>query len=151
MSQSKTEDAWIGTLTIDRTRGERSCVRVADDVRFLAMVGNLVGQTVRLHRLVSRDRERLLESQQRFEKAIEQAVPARVPELGGILGESRSIRVVMEKVRIVARSHTTVLLRGESGTGKELFARAVHDMSSASRQGVRQCQLRGPARVGSRV
>ena len=36
---------------------------------------------------------------------------------------------MVDKVRLVARSNTTVLLRGESGTGKELFARALHDLS----------------------
>jgi Nif-specific regulatory protein len=39
------------------------------------------------------------------------------------------LQAVIEKVRVVARSHSSVLLRGESGTGKELFARAVHDLS----------------------
>jgi Nif-specific regulatory protein len=36
---------------------------------------------------------------------------------------------VIEKIRIVAKSHSTVLLRGESGTGKELFASAIHELS----------------------
>jgi Nif-specific regulatory protein len=47
----------------------------------------------------------------------------------GIVGESPSIRAVTEKLRIVARSNSTVLLRGESGTGKELFAQALHRLS----------------------
>jgi len=37
---------------------------------------------------------------------------------------------VLDKIAIVARTNSTVLLRGESGTGKELFARATHDLSS---------------------
>ena len=35
----------------------------------------------------------------------------------------------MDKIKIVARSNTTVLLRGELGTGKELFAHATHELS----------------------
>lgn len=120
----------VGTLTIDRVRGGDPSSSLDEDVRFLSMVGNLMGQTVRLHRLVSRDRERLMESHHRLEKAIESTVIIdHAPELPGIVGDSRSIRSVMEKIRIVARSHSTVLLRGESGTGKELFARAIHDLS----------------------
>jgi Nif-specific regulatory protein len=61
----------IGTLTIDRQRARDSRVRLDEDVRFLAMVANLVGQTVRLHRLVAHDRERLIEAQQRLQKAAE--------------------------------------------------------------------------------
>ncbi|MEW6107913.1 MAG: sigma-54 dependent transcriptional regulator [Nitrospirota bacterium] len=46
-----------------------------------------------------------------------------------IIGKSRSISEVAEKVQKVAHSKTTVLLLGESGTGKELFARAIHNLS----------------------
>ncbi len=46
-----------------------------------------------------------------------------------IVGKSRAIADVLEKVRKVAPAKTTVLLQGESGTGKELFARAIHYMS----------------------
>ena len=39
------------------------------------------------------------------------------------------MRAVVEKIRIVAKAKSTVLLRGESGTGKELFAAAIHNLS----------------------
>jgi DNA-binding NtrC family response regulator len=43
-----------------------------------------------------------------------------------IIGESPSIKKMMEDIRSVADTETTVLIRGESGTGKELVARAIH-------------------------
>jgi DNA-binding NtrC family response regulator len=46
-----------------------------------------------------------------------------------IIGSSREILKEAEKIRQVAQTGTTVLLRGESGTGKELFARALHALS----------------------
>ncbi|MEJ2313381.1 MAG: sigma-54 dependent transcriptional regulator [Nitrospirota bacterium] len=46
-----------------------------------------------------------------------------------IVGTSRVMRGVAEKVRKVAPTKTTVLILGESGTGKELFARAIHQLS----------------------
>ncbi|MDD8012866.1 MAG: sigma-54 dependent transcriptional regulator [Acidobacteriota bacterium] len=46
-----------------------------------------------------------------------------------IIGSSREIQHEAEKVRQVAQTQATVLLRGESGTGKELFARAIHALS----------------------
>ena len=49
--------------------------------------------------------------------------------LPGILGESRALRAVVEKIHIVAKSKSTVLLRGETGTGKEIFAAALHNLS----------------------
>jgi two-component system response regulator AtoC len=47
----------------------------------------------------------------------------------GILGKSASLESVMEKVRLVGPTKTTVLFTGETGTGKELFAHAIHQNS----------------------
>ena len=43
-----------------------------------------------------------------------------------IIGESTGLRDVLELVRKVASSDTTILVLGESGVGKELIARALH-------------------------
>lgn len=47
----------------------------------------------------------------------------------GIVGESESIRSLLDMLRRLAPTGTTVLLEGESGTGKELAARALHRWS----------------------
>jgi DNA-binding NtrC family response regulator len=46
-----------------------------------------------------------------------------------IVGNSPSIRSVVEEAQRAARSDASVLLLGESGTGKELFARSIHQWS----------------------
>ena len=46
-----------------------------------------------------------------------------------IVGRSAAIERVLDLVRRVASSRTSVLITGESGTGKELVARALHDES----------------------
>lgn len=46
-----------------------------------------------------------------------------------IIGKSRAIQEVVQKIQKVSQGKTTVLLLGESGTGKELFARALHFLS----------------------
>jgi formate hydrogenlyase transcriptional activator len=51
-----------------------------------------------------------------------------------IIGESRALRSVLDRVKLVAPTDSTVLIQGETGTGKELIARAIHD-SSARRNG----------------
>jgi two-component system response regulator HydG len=51
-----------------------------------------------------------------------------------IVGESKSLRSVLETLATVAPTRATVLLEGESGTGKELFARAVHEQSPRREQ-----------------
>ena len=47
-----------------------------------------------------------------------------------IVGKSAAIRLVLEQVKQVASTDSTVLLLGETGTGKELFATQVHELSA---------------------
>jgi transcriptional regulator with GAF, ATPase, and Fis domain len=47
----------------------------------------------------------------------------------GMVGTSAPVRDLLQLVRKVADSQSTVLIRGESGTGKEVLARAIHDHS----------------------
>ena len=55
-----------------------------------------------------------------------------------IVGASGALQRVLDIVRKVAKSNTTVLIRGETGTGKELIAGAIHHNSSrATRNFVR--------------
>jgi two-component system response regulator HydG len=54
--------------------------------------------------------------------------------LDHIVGRSRAIQELLERIRRVAATDATILISGESGTGKELVARALH---VASRRGDR--------------
>ncbi|HEY0007351.1 MAG TPA: sigma 54-interacting transcriptional regulator [Tepidisphaeraceae bacterium] len=48
----------------------------------------------------------------------------------GIVGRSPALLSVLEDVRSVAQTDTSVLICGETGTGKEVIARAVHNASN---------------------
>ncbi len=52
----------------------------------------------------------------------------------GLLGKNDKMREVLEKIKLVAPSDSTILIIGESGTGKELVANAIHH-NSARREG----------------
>jgi len=123
-----------GTLTVDREWNNKMDFRLEDDVRMLTMVANLIGQAMRMHALIARDRDRLIKEQHRLEKQLtEVRLSTPKPSPRGksdfILGESPAIKALLHRIEIAARSNATVLLRGETGTGKELFARAIHENS----------------------
>ena len=46
------------------------------------------------------------------------------------MGSSRTLRGVLDQVRTVAPTNSTVLIEGETGTGKELIANAIHAHSN---------------------
>ncbi len=54
------------------------------------------------------------------------------PLVEGIVGQSPPLRGLLQQVRTVAATDTTVLIHGETGTGKERIARALHDLSGRS-------------------
>jgi Nif-specific regulatory protein len=128
----------VGTLTIDRVWDGRSVFRLDADVRFLTMVANLIGQTIKLHRVVARDRERLMAESHRLQKELSELKPAPKDRkrvlVEGIVGDSPALRSLLDKINVVAKSNAPVLLRGESGTGKELVAKAIHELSSRAKR-----------------
>jgi DNA-binding NtrC family response regulator len=72
-----------------------------------------VGRALELTRLARENRYLREQLQSRYAPA-------------AVIAESAKSRELMELVRRVARSRSTVLIEGESGTGKELVARLVH-------------------------
>ena len=50
----------------------------------------------------------------------------------GMIGRSRQMKEVFERIEKVAKTDSTILIMGPSGTGKELVAAAIHKLSSRS-------------------
>ena len=51
-----------------------------------------------------------------------------------IIGNSKALEDVIDKVKRVAPTRVSVLIEGETGTGKELIAQAIHQNSDRARQ-----------------
>ena len=49
--------------------------------------------------------------------------------LDEIIGQSKAMRTVIQRILKIAPTNGHVLIQGESGTGKELTARAIHELS----------------------
>ena len=60
----------------------------------------------------------------RLKKELDQA-----KGLGQLIGRSRIMQSLFERIKTISETRSTVLITGESGTGKELIASAIHNLS----------------------
>ncbi len=118
------ENEVLGTLDIAHPPAEgllACCFEVARQVAHLVAIALhnslMVEEVQRLNRLLGRENALLKEEIRQIKR------DARY------VAESAAMRSVVERVRLVAPSTTTVLVRGETGTGKEGLARMVHEFS----------------------
>ncbi len=98
-------------------------------VRVLRLVAQMVGQAVRVERLLDAERQRLVDENTHLREELRERY-----DFSRIVGTSGPMRQVYEEIARVARANTTVLIRGESGTGKELIAHAIHYSSPRAKK-----------------
>jgi formate hydrogenlyase transcriptional activator len=97
------------------------------DVEFLEQVANQVALAV--ENALAFDEIEALKNKLHQEKVYLEEEIRTEHDFGEIVGESATLRRVLNQVEAVAPTDSTVLILGETGTGKELIARALHDMS----------------------
>ncbi len=113
----------IGVLSFQRERSERT-QSIQSDLQLLGMVANLIGQTIRLHAEIAKDREQLMQEKSRLQKELVTKY-----SLENVIGYSKRMQEVFANVHQAAPGRSSILLRGESGTGKEVIARSIHYLS----------------------
>jgi Nif-specific regulatory protein len=109
----------IGAIGIDlHFKADRDYNRT---VKFLGVVGSMIAQAVKVHRLIQADKQRLVDENTHLRQELKERY-----DFSNLVGTSGPMHQVYEQIAQVARTNTTVMLRGESGTGKELIAHALH-------------------------
>ena len=121
----------------------------AEDLTFLTALGQITGVALhcaKVHQDITQLNEELRLNAERISQQKQQitilqaelaasaqpdspASPTLEFRRDAIIGHSPSLERILDTVRKVAASETSVLVRGESGTGKELLAKAIHDNS----------------------
>ncbi len=118
------EEQVLGTLDIAHMPEEgllACCFKTAQQVARLTAIALhnslMVEEIKRLNRLLDKENAQLREEIRQVSRE------------SRYLAESPAMKQVVERVKLVAPSQSTVLLLGETGTGKEGLARMVHQFS----------------------
>jgi len=114
----------LGALSLVRTT---ETPFTSNDVEFLTQAAGQIAIAVEnalAFREISDLKDKLAQEKLYLEEEIRSEM-----NFDNIVGNSPTLKHVLELVETVAPSDSTVLLLGETGTGKELIARAIHDRS----------------------
>ncbi len=115
----------VGAISIDRSFTDN--ITLEKDLRLLQIIAALVGQAMKINRMVMMERRELLAENMRLKKDLHSRY-----RFGNIVAASSRMQDVIATAATVAKSNATVLLRGETGTGKELVAGLIHYNSNRS-------------------
>jgi Nif-specific regulatory protein len=91
------------------------------DLKVFGIAAAMIGQAVRVQRLIEAERRRLLDENRLLKQELRERYDMR-----NVVGSSRPMQQLYEQVAQVAPTATPVLIRGEAGTGKEMIAHAIH-------------------------
>jgi Nif-specific regulatory protein len=109
----------VGTLSVDIPHGRYADLKQGEQT--LSIVAAMIAGYLRTIRIVRFEREMWQAENDRLRQELgEQFRPE------NIIGPSAPMQEVFRRVKLLAQSDTTVLIRGPSGTGKELIASAIH-------------------------
>jgi formate hydrogenlyase transcriptional activator len=114
----------LGILTIARTT---EAPFTSYDVEFLTQAAGQIAIAIEnalAYHEISELKDKLAQEKLYLEEEIRSEM-----NFEHIVGNSATLKHVLELVETVAPNDSTVLLLGETGTGKELIARAIHDRS----------------------
>ena len=114
----------LGFLSIARTSGASF---TEGDVEFLSQAAGQIAIAIEnalAYKKISELKDKLAQEKLYLEEEIRSDM-----NFENIVGNSPTLKHVLELVETVAPNDSTVLLLGETGTGKELIARAIHDRS----------------------
>ncbi len=112
----------IGVLYLDSRRADSLVPSEEREVlKAFAAQAAIALENARLHRELMEARAGL----ERENRDLRRTVPG-ATGVGAILGHSRAIEELRDRIGLVQESHFPVMILGETGTGKDLVARAIH-------------------------
>jgi Nif-specific regulatory protein len=109
----------IGTVSVDMERQPGNELLTTAEI--ITSIAVMIAHAVASRREMRVREQRLLEENTFLKKRLSLETGTR-----RLVGNSRAMKELYEKIMMVAATDTTVLVTGESGTGKELIAEELH-------------------------
>jgi len=118
----KTEGESIGAISLDLAKDKND--PFDEELEMLSMISVMIAHAVNSRREMLQREAELREENKLLKLELNSRQIA-----SKIIGNSHIMKLLYEKIMLVADTDSTVLITGESGTGKELFAEAIHNNS----------------------
>jgi Nif-specific regulatory protein len=115
----KVDSQVVGALSVDRPVAVQASLD--KDLRLLSIVASTVSQVLKINRLISVEKEKVLA----HDEALLGELRSRY-RLDNVVGQSRAIQEVLATAATAAKSRASILVTGDTGTGKELVASVIH-------------------------
>ena len=112
----------VGVLAVFKRFGSKESIERG--LETLLILGTLIGMFYRLSERMEEERQEWEEERKILTEELK-----RTYSIHGIVGSSEAIKSLIDLVKKVAETDSTVLITGESGTGKSLIAKAIHFLS----------------------
>lgn len=113
------ENKKYGVLAIDRDASEIINLKIEFDL--LSIISTMLGNYIKSRLELDREIKQLKDYNSRLTAQITEKY-----NFKGLIGNSKTMRIVQEKIAVVVKSKSPVLILGESGTGKEVVAKTIH-------------------------
>lgn len=121
----KSEDTIIGVLSVFIYNKKEIDIQTYSD--FLQVVATLISQGIKIHNLVEDAKKEISRENSFLKRELKEKY-----KFGALIGKSKLMEKLFEKVRLVSDSRASVLITGDSGTGKEMIASSIHYNSNRS-------------------
>lgn len=121
----KSEQAIIGVLSVFLVHQKNMDTQTYLD--FLQVVASVISQALKIHQLVDDVKKEISRENILLKRELKEKY-----KFGSIIGRSKNMEKLFEKIKLVSESRASVLITGESGTGKEMIASSIHYNSNRS-------------------
>ncbi len=109
----------MGVLSVFLVHQKNSDTKTYLD--FLQVVASFISQAIKIHEFVDDAKSQISLENISLKRELQDKY-----KFGSIIGRSRAMEKLFEKIKLVSDSKASVLITGESGTGKEMIASAIH-------------------------